>query len=78
MTRGTDMPKEEREALFASFVAALPKLIEAKKTLRAKGLTAGRMKCPWCGVKGACVVGIAETNNHLRAHRTACNRSMIE
>lgn len=70
--------KEDREDFFAPFLAALPKLIEAKKTLRAKGLTAGRMKCPWCGVKGACVVGIAETNNHLRAHCTVCNRSMME
>jgi len=78
MPRGTEMPKEEREDFFAKFVAALPKLLEGKRKLLAKNLTAGRMTCPWCGVKGACVIGVAGTKNHLRAHCTACNKSMIE
>lgn len=76
--RGTDIPKEEREDFFSAFAKALPVLIEKKKKLLSKGLTAGRITCPWCGAKGACAIAVAGGNNHLRAHCTACNRSMME
>ncbi len=74
-----DAERAAMDAHMDKFFKGLPEINKMRAKMIAKGLSAAKATCPWCGEKDAlkltCAIGF---NNHVRAQCDACEMGFVE